>query len=320
MDGRWQVAAQVALALLVVALLYGAVLCVLNLSGLVPAPASTPVARQEVVVVDGWVTGGIGADRAWNTVAPASPAYAPLRPSYNRSGGAQFSYSFWMRLEADADPAAYAGRDILLRGDPTHYEYQRTVLPPPGLGPSAAAGAPETRTGPLAKCPRVRFGDGLGELVVEFNTLTDPDEALAVEPTPGDDDTVRRNLLRMVAGRWTLYTVSFEDAVSSSTGFESGVRVRLYVNDTLYATHWARGALRQNPGDLVLLPTPPGGAPLDKMRVGDLRYFNYAVPDDVVADLFRRGPPGRMSAAFDSGAGEPLFMSEYNRLDIYNNM
>jgi len=322
---RMVVALQVLAGLIVVFLLYRVALWMMRSDKLVLNRLEATDARARVRIVDGYALTGSASDRVWTTVHQDADNYAPLHRSLNRKGGAQFTYSFWMFV-GDGSKANVANRDILVRGDTTPYSWSKQVSVADPLALNARTGVTTTTsksTGMLVKCPRIRFGATYDSFVVEFNTLHDPDAKVSITPyaaTGGGDGTLRSNMLKLSANKWVLHTFTLEDHVAI-TDFEDGIVLRYFMNDTLYHTARVASALKQNGGDLYLLPTGSSrGVPLRDCKIGDVTYYNYAVGLDQVKDMFARGPPRKMSTdiAGTSGAGDPLFLSEYNRLDVYN--
>jgi hypothetical protein len=53
--------------------------------------------------------------------------------------------------------------------------------------------------------------------------------------------------------------------------------------------------------------------------VGNVTYHNYALSTVDCARIYNDGPPTYAAKnVAGGGMGEPLFLSEYNKLDIYN--
>jgi hypothetical protein len=269
-----------------------------------------PDPKHEVRIIDGYAPTALATNRSWSTNNPAARNYASIKRSYNRKGGAQFSYSFWLRLD-DTTEANVADKDILVRGETTPFTYTRTD----------ANAAPREITGTMVKCPRIRFGATFDSLVVELNTLDDPDLHFSIDPyaAAAGDVSLRHNLLKLTQGKWTLYTFTFEDNVAIND-FEDGIVVRFYVNDMLYQTFRSKSALRQNEGAIYVLPAPSGVTPLANGRIGDLTHYNYALSAGMVRSTFQSGPPTKLASELsgDSDFGAPAFLSEFNKLDMYN--
>jgi hypothetical protein len=315
MAGAVDAAVQVALGLAVVYVVYRVSLWMTAQDALVASSlaVAAPVARQRVLVLDGYALGETLAGRSWSTSDPTSRHYAPLRRSYNRQGGAQFTYSFWLLL-GDTSVANLRDRTLLLRGDPEQgsYEYHEGGVAVPGGRVTESM---------LIKCPRIAFGaNGLSSVVVEFNTLHRVREAVTFGSANSlKDPTSHKNLLPLTANAWTLYTFTFEDRVAINE-FENGILVRMYVNDALYRSRSVSSTLRQNEGNLHLFPKPAATdqAEVKQARMGDVVYHNYAVSAEDVRRAFARGPPKHMAKDGRGSRGEPLHLSEFNKVDIYN--
>lgn len=275
--------------------------------------------KQRVRIVDGYALAGMATNRSWSTINPAAGAYMPLQRSYNRKGGAQFSYSFWLFLE-DVTPANVGGRDILVRGDTRSFAYSRETK----LGQSCDVGNKDVAamTGMMIKCPRIRFGPTFDTIVAEFNTLHNPDERVTISPAEasGGDPSMRANILKLAQSKWALYTFTFEDNMAI-TDFEDGIIVRFYINDVQYHTARIKSTLRQNSGSVYLLPTREGEEGIKGARIGDVNYYNYALGSPQVREMYRAGPPRHIAKDImgdRNSLGDPLHLSEYNRLDVYN--
>lgn len=254
------------------------------------------------------------ADKQWSTMNQAAVNFLPIVKSYNRRGGLQFSYSFWVKIDTRQGGAQLANQTILLRGDRRLFKWNKVTL-----GDKATGVADDNQEfGPdiLVKCPHIRFGDSFDELVVEFNTLADPNASFKISSSPNPGPKERRNALSLMQGRWAMLTFAFEDNVGISN-FEEGIMVRVYLNDDLYYTHRQKGAFRRNQGDLYM--APDFDQSINNVQIGDIKYFNYALPPRDVTEMYGRGPPKRQAEELQQrGSGDPLYLSEYNKLDIYN--
>lgn len=315
-----RVVLQVAIGLVVVFCVYRMSLWIMKQDALVDtgrSKSADPV--HAVKIVDGYAPTGLAANRTWNTLSPDARAFASLKRSYNRKGGAQFTYVFWLKLD-DTTDANVAGKDILVRGDTTPYLYKRIDHVDEG-GAAPKEQPPREINGALVKCPRIRFGDTFDSFVVELNTVDDPDLRFSIDPyaAGGGDDSLRHNMIKLTPGKWTMYAFTFEDNVAIND-FEDGIVMRFFVNDVLYQTFRAKSALRQNYGNVTLLHTGPGQTPVANGRIGDVIHYNYAISAATVRELFNVGPPTKLASDIsgDDSRGEPLYLSEFNKLDVYN--
>lgn len=272
--------------------------------------------KDSFKVVDGYAETSIAANRVWNTVDASTKNFARLLRSYNRKGGAQYSYSYWLKLN-DTTPENVANKTILLRGDIREYTYETTVRSDDGI--TRATEEKVNHAGVVIKGPRIMFGPTYDSLVVEFNTLDNPNERVFIQSFAalGGDVSLRQNVLKLIKSKWALFTFTFEDNVAIND-FEDGIVFKFFINDLQYHTVKVRSTLRQNNGNFYLLPTSSGA--IKDARIGDVMYHNYALSPVSVRDIFRAGPPKHVATDIMGleSQGSPLHLSTWNALDIYN--
>lgn len=265
---------------------------------------------QRIMIVDGFIETPLIADVQFNTLDPRAASYLSLPRSYNRQGGAQFTYQFWMFVN-DTLPATVANKMIMMRGDTKSYRW------------SDKSG--HVYNDIAIACPSISFGDTFDQIKIGFNTLDVIGNTYVTNSDAianGMDGVSNRNLLKLTSKRWVLYTVVFEDNTPINE-FEDGIKLRLFVNDVLYdyATY-AGQTLRQNNGPLVLFPktakNDSGG--IKQAKIGNLAYYNYAQDASDVKQVYDQGPPSVRAniQGTNDTVGQPLYLSEYNKLDIYN--
>lgn len=323
---------QVVAGVLVVYAVYRLSLWVLKKDRLVVDARNNFDPRLETTIVDGYAPTDLLADRTFDTINPRARSFKSLQRSFNRKGGAQYSYSFWIHLK-DTSSKNVANKVILMRGDRQRYTFTRK----PSLVVTAndpdskilKAGEDTTQYAfneVLVKGPLIRFGEDYKSLVVEFNTLDNPNEKVEIRSfdSASDDPGLRHNVLKLIDNAWVLFTFTFEDSVAIND-FEDGIIVRFYVNDFLYNVSKVRSTLYQNNGSFYLLPTwngqgGAGGMPLRDARIANLKYFNYALSSPAVKELYEAGPPKHYASDLvgSDDLGDPLYLSMYNKLDIAN--
>ncbi len=326
---HWWVALQLLLGVLVVLMVYKMSLAIMHHDRLVVDMDHARVPRLEKSIMDGYALTASASDRAWSTIDQNAVDYLPLLRSLNRKGGAQFTYQFWMYV-GNSSKANVAYKTILLRGSPTQYAWTKNVTTAPDstvVKPNPDGSVPNSVTTKytyrdvLVKCPQISFGPTADSFQVSINTIHDPDTKIDITPyaaTDGIDGTLRQNALKLALNKWALHTFVFEDNVAISD-FEDGIRLRYYLNDVLYHTARIPSTMRQNNGDFYLLPTFGTGSIVRDCRIGDLRYYNYALDTDEVRRTFGGGPPRKAAVGLDrSSTSMPLYLTEYNKLDIYN--
>ena len=300
------IALQISLAMVIVFSTYATSLWVLKRDKLVLDTRYNVTNNSRTLIIDGFADSSNLRNTVIDTLNPASISYAHLPRSINRYGGAQFTYSFWILLtNTDTDNVGY--KDILVRGDTTHYNLLTVVNP-------ADANKNTYKEDIMIKCPRIRFNGTYEKLAVETNTIADPNPPpMTISAIGNTDDTLRKNLLKMTANKWVLYTFVFKDSVQVND-FENGIETRFYLNDIMYQSKTMRSAIRQNNGNLYLFPS----GSIDGCKIGNLAYYNYAQSTEEIATVYNKGPPKFASASRSGPVASPLFLSEYNKLDMYN--
>lgn len=317
---RWLlITIQIVTGLLIVYVVYRMSLWLVDKDRLVSVkpPAGT---KQDIDIIDGYAHVSLASNRSWNTINPNANNYRPIIKSYNRKGGIQFSYSFWLYIE-DSTPNNVANRVILLRGDTKAYGITTNQQVNNGVITVTSSNRIEPII-PIIQSPGISFGNSYDNIVVTFNTLDNPLTTVRMKPISGaNDNSIRHNLLKLMQQRWFMLTFTFEDNVAIND-FEDGIIVRCYVNEVLYHTETFKSALKTNNGDVHIFPSIQSdtrGA-MRNARVGNVKYYNYALGDTQVRDLFAKGAPKYPCKELmgDDGIGSPLYLSEYNKLDIYN--
>jgi len=200
-------------------------------------------------------------------------------------GGAQFTYSFWLMFERGVSDASVEGKTILMRGDKAQFQPLVSTASDPT---TPSKNLFERGKDYTIACPRISFLKA-NQLAVDVNT----DRELRTRFVIGSDEKsveMRKNILSLIPGHFACLTFVFEDNVGIDS-FERGIRMKFYLNDLLYHTSTAPGALRQNAGPLHLFldAEPDGMQGLDHCKIADLSYYNYALEDRDVAAPYSKG-------------------------------
>jgi hypothetical protein len=302
------VLAQIAVGLVVIVAVFFLSLYVMKQDSLMASQEKgVRDSSHDTLIIDGYTESARVARMRFGTVNPYSASFIPIPRAYNRMGGAQFTYSFWIFV-GDSHRSTVAGKHILLKGDNDKYKYQKWN--------KADTRLLDTVEDVAIKCPLIRFGDTFKDIVLEFNTQDDINHQINLSSVEhATDTTIRHNLLDLIQQAWVYMTFTFEDNVPIND-FENGIVVRFYINDILYHTHRVASTLRQNNGDMYLFPT----GEISDCRIADLKYSNYAVGFKEVKQHYGAGPPKLRATLNDDrkGIGMPLHLSEYNKIDLYN--
>lgn len=323
---------QVIVGLIIVYAVYLLSLVLMKQDRLVIDHRNVQNSRTESKIISGYVDSTVISNRVYNTVMPMSQNYAHMPRSFNRKGGAQYSISFWIFID---DPEQAKNKTIITRGDSRtfsaalFYDTNGDVVTKDPNSGKVEVGPNSSRTGmwfpttpdmivnyPFLSSPMITFGERYDQLAILFNTVQWPFGIVAINSRKNtEDDTKRKDAMKLIAHKWALFTFVIEDNIASSD-FEDGIQVKFYLNDILYHTERVSGSLRVNAGNLYIFPD--GGIP--QTRIADLTYFNYAIGQDRVKQIYDQGPPRHyfQDVASKAGFGEPLYLSEFNKLDIYN--
>ena len=258
--------------------------------------------KSQVKVFNGYYSLSQLVGKNFTTVNKTSSSYVPIKPSVNIKGGAQFSYNFWLFVN---DPSKIVGTCIFLRGDPSKYSYSIT---------DNVNNYTQNINDHVAFCPMLSFGPNPMEFKVNFNTINNVNESLYIATVNSDDSNFRKNLLSLYGNKWVCITIVFEDNMPIND-FENGVIVKFYVNDVLYRTGRYSSALVQNEGDLVFFPdsNSKGDA-----KISNFSYYNYALADSEIKTIVANGPNIKPAIYTSNTVTLPYYVSDYNKLDIYN--
>ena len=258
-------------------------------------------------IVDGYIDCVSGINMVYNTTNHQARNYIPLPRSVNRMGGAQFTYSFWLYLD-DISPENIKNKIILCRGDTNQYSYKMIN--------KLTSSVVETGKSRIVQSPLIRFGENYKEMVVEFNTTDKFNERMViVNNVSATDSAIRRNAMSLIPHYWVMFSFVFEDNVPIND-FENGIAVNFFVNDTMYQIHKVRSTIRQNNGNLFVLPDD-SKIGIKTARICDVCYHNYALDDIKIKDIYTRGPTKSVYSR-NNDFGQPLYLAASNRIDQAN--
>lgn len=308
--------AQVIFGIVVIILLYIITLVVLNIDSLVAARSITVAPRETSVIVDGWATASFVGNKSYNTINPFVEDFRKIGKSINTHGGAQFTYQFWFKME-DVNNANYENQVILLKGDLKKYKLGFYDIQNGQLIDDSV------RSDYMIKCPLIKFGKSYKDLIVQFNTNKDINYRTHIRMNPEADPVSRRNALSLLPLNWYLFTFVFEDNFSTLESSENGIKFSFYLNDFPYhivtATADPRlrnNFLKQNEGGLHILPDMK--TVNDFLKLGNIKYYNYALDQKTISTHFGQGPPKHAAKHANEQNPKPVFLSAYNKMDIYN--
>jgi hypothetical protein len=210
--------------------------------------------------------------------------YVDLKPSVNRMGGTQFSYSFWLRR---ATTTGLKNKILFFRGSEQKEIFTKGHIYNKKIGTGdedyennqSMMGTQDR----FVKCPLVRFGENGNGLRVEFNTLKDPHMFVTL-------DSEIFSLLKSSAKnpKYNLISITFKDNFDFG-GRERGIMVEAFIDDALVKTSsFENNALKLNKGPIVLFENFEDNGQIDA-DFAELTYHNHALTIEDVDQLYNKG-------------------------------
>ena len=281
------------------------------------------MAKQKVVVdytlhvttpiFKGWISAVSFTNRTYNSFNEFSINYRDMPRSVNRANGAQFSFSVWTRFD-DTSTINLKNKVLFLYGDPNKYTITRTIKEHDEHGGQVHS---ETITDYVIKCPLVTFSEDGTSLNVQFNTNENIQSTVIVEKVRSLNEARRHNVMSMMPGKWALWSFVFSEDLNKGVSGEgdAGIKFQMYINDFLHHTEKIKGSLRLNKGFVSILPEP-----INHAFMADFSYHNWALVQQDVVNIVKKGVSSKAFNEMDSDGGfsAPNYLTEYNKLEIYN--
>ena len=334
---------QIIAALIIILILYIVTLYALNIDTIVSDPNNTSIKPKETtLIIDGYSGPAFFASDEYNTVNHLVSNYKKISKSVNQSGGVSLTYQFWLKVDEPNDEY-FNNLIILLKGDKRAFNLAYYMKD----GDSYSLKRKMPADAYIA-CPAIMFGDSYRQLKVRFNSNNDPYNEIVIDMNKDNDVSSRKNLLSLLPMTWALLTFVFEDNYSSLDNSANGIKFTFYVNDTPYWVESSSSStldtkinyydckekdkfsacrptstpifkndfLKQNDGNLYLFPNL--SEPKEFMKIGNMRYFNYAISADEVKTTYMRGPPKHSATKKKDDSSTPSYISALNKIDMYN--
>lgn len=284
--------------------------------------------KKEINIIDGIYDYSANNEWKHNTVNKLHNSYYDISPSINQSGGAEYSYNFWLYIDQDKITNTTNNKDIalFLRGEKQIYFNNNSNF---NCFNVYSAKAADYSTTLITKSPLVRLAhDGKG-LIFEYNNLITPDSyrnnfdnrkcndilsslhkdwnqrnknligisnikfnrkwfmvtiVLKEISDPNDILTNNRALCKIYVNGMLMYENKVETIYGPNSERRSAtpkhIRSPFYINPNLNKTIIKDYSSFFNTSDLE-------GTNI--LKIGDLKYFNYAVSEDIITSIYNKG-------------------------------
>jgi hypothetical protein len=261
----------------------------------------------------------------YNTFLENSNTYRDLAPSINQAGGAEYTYSFWLKINRraliESNPHS---EDIILfmRGSKLQIPYKND-----GTG-GANCILRKNKKYILVKNPLIRMKNDGTSIIVEYNTLTNPDAYRSDGTTLIKCDTGKwddRNggllgIYNMTSSeydnKWFMFTVVIKEITPENdvlNKFKTSCKIYLNGVNMLDRVVEApfNGASDKSPGSAAMKHNKspfylnPGNLlsendsyhetkifenkELSPLQMSDLTYLNYAANENQIKSMFKSG-------------------------------
>lgn len=279
-----------------------------------------------------------------DTYDSSNDLYVELPRSTNQLGGAQFSYSFWLRRGLGTEEVL-KNKIIFYRGSEVKHnasDISKGYIYERGSGdiessytgdinnhnhPNNTRFQPEkTETfdgdklrierlnNRVIKCPLIRFGESKNSLRLEFNSLRNPHLYVDL-----DADVFQMIKSSKKNPHYNLITFAIQDSFDFG-GIEKGIKADVFIDDALVKTQsFENNALRINEGPIVLFASNRDleDAKIIDADIVDLTYYNYALRTPDLEKIYNNGFKERVCELPDSwNSGKNN--KNYRKLNLYN--
>tara|TARA_B100000405_G_scaffold207145_1_gene145704 strand:+ start:2015 stop:2926 length:912 start_codon:yes stop_codon:yes gene_type:complete len=225
--------------------------------------------KDSILLVDGVCD--FGNTNVLNTSNPHKGNFIEMPPSMNKSGGIEFSYTFWAKISD-------------LKSD--------TTLFIKGANPVKSSLSDELSkvkdaegnviVDDLIKCPMVNMSKE--NITISFNTAREIHNEMTFEIGANSHlESTDSN------PRWFLFTLAFREGdFTTEYGMKAkGVIVDLYINEQHVKNKFIdNDSMRLNDGDFYFFPK---GSKDNQSMMGNLYYHNWALNSDDVKSIWAAG-------------------------------
>ena len=273
--------------------------------------------RKEIVIFDG-VMDFATTQWSFNTYNQSLASFKDLTPSVNQNGGAEYTYNFWLYMnKAGLNNISTAPSDVVLlfRGSKIKVPYKN----------NKNCEIVNKKSYIMVKNPLIRMKADGTSIVVEYNTITNPDAyresgTNAIECASGSWFDKNKGMLGVYNmdnyiynKKWFMLTVVLREITpendilyknkTSCKMYMNGINVLDRVVESPYSNSYGSAAMKHNraplhvnPGNIFSTaatadanPFITSGDGTSALQMANLHYFNYALSEAEIMQLFQKG-------------------------------
>jgi len=281
--------------------------------------------KKKIPIFNGIYDYSLYHNTEYNTFIANSNTFRDLAPSINQAGGAEYTYNFWLNINRRAliESNQYA-EDIILfmRGSMLQIPYKNS-----GTGGKNCLLDTNGKY-ILVKNPLIRMKSDGTSIIVEYNTLTNPDAyrsdgTTLIKCDTGKWDDRNGGLLGVYNmtsseydNKWFMFTVVIKEITPENdilNKFKTSCKIYLNGINKLdrvveapfngesdkspgsAAMKHNKSPLHLNPGNLLTAIDEQleekifSTTDLSPLKMADLTYFNYATNENQIKSLFKSG-------------------------------
>jgi len=281
--------------------------------------------RKEIEISRGILDYKEATEIKFSTVNKAHFRFLDITPSTNQQGGAEYSYNFWLYVDKEKIKASNQSKqDIVLffKGEKyTYFNNDKNFNCSSTLSPTNSIRGLSI----ITKNPLVRINHDGSKLAIDYNNILSPDSYQHrsfnkdCDSKSGDWNDKNSNLLGVYDinfdSRWYMVTIVMKE-ISDNNNILSNNRAecKIYINgyevfnkkvETIYENASHSATYKNNNSPFYINPkfngannspenenpffNTAGFTDLNTLKIGDIKYFNYAINKDVIAGLLQKG-------------------------------
>ena len=268
--------------------------------------------RKEIVIFDG-IMDFATTQWSFNTYNRSLLSFKDLTPSVNQNGGAEYSYNFWLYINKSGLNNISSSDIVLLsRGSKIKVPYINNT------------NCELTNKGSylLVRNPLIRMKADGSSLIVEYNTITNPDSfrengTNMINCASGSWFDKNKGMLGIYNmdnyvynKRWFMVTVILREITpDNDILYKNKTSCKIYLNglnildrivESPYGNTYGSAAMKHNraplhvnPGDIFsssskndVNPFVTAGTGTSALKMANLHYYNYALSDNEIVQLF----------------------------------